>query len=128
MRFFVKRRRNFKICYKTSKHKISPIFLLIWKESDTLNMFYKFQFHSMHICFQNGDFKCQKTEKGCIHPSPSDFNGLPYPSGKVVPPFFFIKMTAKDVKEKRLPICPRPFFFFVSERPGKTVRGLQPPP
>ena len=50
-------------------------------------------------------------------PPPSDFDGLPYP-GKVVPPiFFFMKMTAKDVKE--ITYMPLVTFFSVLERPGK---------
>ena len=32
-------------------------------------------------------------------PSPSDFEGFPLPPGKMVSPFLFIKITAKDVKE-----------------------------
>ena len=35
-------------------------------------------------------------------PSPSDFDGLPYPPGKMIPPTFFIKTTAKDVKRDYL--------------------------
>ena len=40
-----------------------------------------------------------KTEKVASTPSPSDFDGLPYPRVRWYPQFFFMKMTAKDVKE-----------------------------
>ena len=53
---------------------------------------------------------------------------LTLPPGKVVPPiFFFMKMTAKDVKEITY-YMPLVTFFSVLERPEKTVRGLQQPP
>ena len=58
-------------------------------------------------------------------PSPSDFDGLPYP-GEGGTPIVFMKMTAKDVKE--ITYMPLVTFFSVLERPGKTVRGLQQPP
>ena len=38
-----------------------------------------------------------KNGKSCIHPSPFDFEGLPYPRVMWYPPFF-IKRTVKDVK------------------------------
>ena len=47
--------------------------------------------------FQNGELKGLKTEKGCIHPPPSYFDGLPYP-GQGGNPIFFMILTAKDVK------------------------------
>ena len=47
--------------------------------------------------------------------SPSDFDGLSDPRARWYPQFFFIKMTAKDVKE----ITPQITFFSVLERPGK---------
>ena len=52
---------------------------------------------------------------------------LTLPPGKVVPPIFFMKMTAKDVEE--ITYMPLVTFFSVLERPGgKTVKGLQQPP
>ena len=49
--------------------------------------------------FQHGDLKFLKSGKVAITPSPSDFDGFPYPQVRWYPYFFFIKMTAKDVKE-----------------------------
>ena len=40
-----------------------------------------------------------KTEVASTPPSPSDFDGLPYPGQGGTPIFFFMKITAKDVKE-----------------------------
>ena len=59
-------------------------------------------------------------------PSPSDFDDLPYPRVRWYPQLFFMKMTAKDVKE--ITYMPLVTFFSVLDRPGKTVRGLQQPP
>ena len=50
-------------------------------------------------------------------PSPSDFDGLPYPRVRWYPHFFFMKMTAKDVKE--ITYMPLVTFFSVLKRPGK---------
>ena len=47
-------------------------------------------------------------------PSPSDFDGLPYPWVRWYPHFFFMKMTAKKVKE---------ITFSVLEQPGKNRKG-----
>ena len=49
-------------------------------------------------------------------PSPSDFDGLPYPL-RWYPQFFFMKMTAKDVKE--FTYMPLVTFFSILERPEK---------
>ena len=46
--------------------------------------------------FQNGDLKYFEV---ATTPLPSNFDGSPYPHLKGYPRFFFIKMTAKDVKE-----------------------------
>ena len=56
-------------------------------------------------------------------PSPSDFDGLPYPRVRWYP-----KMTAKDVKE--ITYMPLVTFFSILERPGKTRKGVAttPPP
>ena len=54
-------------------------------------------------------------------PSPSNFDGLPYPRVRWYPQFFFIKMTAKDVKE--ITYMPLVTFFSVLERPGKNRKG-----
>ena len=53
-------------------------------------------------------------------PSPSDFDGLPTP-GKVVPPIFFMKMTAKG--EKEMIYMPLVTFLIVLERPGTNRKG-----
>ena len=75
--------------------------------------------------FQNGELKCLKTEKGCIHP-PLTLTAYPT-SGKVVPPFFFMKMTTKDVKE--ITFMPLVTFFSVLERPGENRnRGVATTP
>ena len=53
-----------------------------------------------------------------IPPPPSDFDGLPYPRLRLYPQFFFfMKMTAKDVKE--ITYMPLVTFFSVLEQPGK---------
>ena len=54
-------------------------------------------------------------------PSPSDFDGLPYPRVRWYPQFFFVKMTAKDVKE--ITYMPLVTFFSILERPGKKRKG-----
>ena len=54
-------------------------------------------------------------------PSPSDFDGLPYPRERWYPQFFFMKMTAKDVKE--ITYMPVVTFFSVLEVPGKKRKG-----
>ena len=52
---------------------------------------------------------------------------MAYPiPGKVVPHFFFMKMTEKDVNDITYMLLVT--FFRVLERPGETVRGLQQPP
>ena len=51
-------------------------------------MFCKFQHHSMQISFKMANFKCLKTEKVASTPSPSDFDGLPYPRVRWYPQFF----------------------------------------
>ena len=54
-------------------------------------------------------------------PSPSDFYGLPYPRVIWYPNFFFMKLTAKDVKEITYMLLVT--FFSVLERPGKNRKG-----
>ena len=63
-----------------------------------------------------------KNWKGCIHlPHPLTLTAYPTP-GKVVPPiFFFMKITAKDVKE--ITYMPLVTFLNVLERPGKNSKG-----
>ena len=59
-------------------------------------------------------------------PPPSDFDGLPYPRVGGIPNFF-MKMTAKDVKE--ITYMPLVTFFRVLERPGKNrKRGVATTP
>ena len=53
--------------------------------------------------------------------TPSQSDGLPYPRVNRYP-HYFIKMTAKDVKE--MSYMPQFTFFGVLERPGKTVDGV----
>ena len=54
-------------------------------------------------------------------PSPSYFDGLTYPRVRWYPQFFFMKMTANDVKEiNHMPLVN---FFNVLERPGKNCKG-----
>ena len=59
--------------------------------------------------------------KKISHPSPCDFDGLPYPRGKVYSHFSFIKMTVNDVKQ--ITYMPKITFFIVLEGQGKTQRG-----
>ena len=60
-------------------------------------------------------------------PSPSDFWRITLPPSEVVPPiFFFMKMTAKDVKE--ITLMPLITFFSVLERPGKNRKGVATTP
>ena len=84
-------------------------------------MFCMFQHHSMQIFFFS---------KWRIHvflrlkrlqqpPSPS-LTAYPTP-GKVIPPIFFMKMTAKDVKE--ITYISLVTFFSVLEQPGKNRKG-----
>ena len=54
-------------------------------------------------------------------PSPSDFDGLPYPRVRWYPQFFFMKMTTKDVKE--ITYMPLVTFFSVLEQQGKNRKG-----
>ena len=54
-------------------------------------------------------------------PSLSVFDGLPYPRVRWYPQFFFMKMTAKDVKE--ITYMPLVTFFSVLERRGKNRKG-----
>ena len=54
-------------------------------------------------------------------PSPSDFDSLPYPRVRWYPQFFFMKMTAKDVKE--ITYMPLVTFFSVFEQLGKNRKG-----
>ena len=72
--------------------------------------------------------KCPKTEKR-RHPPRHPLSLTAYPTpGKVVPPFFFMKMTAKDVKE--ITFMPLATFFSILERPEKNSKGVAttPPP
>ena len=96
---------NSKFRYKSSEYQNFTGFLLIQKGNGNSNMFCKFQHHSKQIFFKMANFLFSKNRKGCINPpSPSDFDGLPYPWVRWYPQFFFMKMTAKDVKG--LPKCP----------------------
>ena len=74
------------------------------------------------------NFKCLKIEKVASIPPPSDFDGLPYPRVRWYPHFFFMKMTAKDVKE--ITYMPLVTFVSVLERRGKNRNGgcNNPPP
>ena len=65
-----------------------------------------------------------KTEKVATTPPPSDFGGLPYPRVRWHPQFFFMKMTAKDVK--KITYMPLVAFFSVLERPGKNRKNNPP--
>ena len=67
-----------------------------------------------------------KIFRGGNHPPlPSNFDGSPYPHLRGVPPTFFIKMTANDVKE-----MPGFTFFCVFVRPETNHQegGNHPPP
>ena len=63
-----------------------------------------------------------------LHPPRHPLTLTAYPTpGKVVPPiFFFMKMTAKDVKE--ITFMPLVTFFSVLERPGKKSKGVATTP
>ena len=124
--FFAKNRRKLKkiqnFAIKVLNIRISQVFFwLMQKENGNSNMFCKFQHHSMHIFFKMAKKCFLKTEKVTTTPAPSDFDGLPYPRIRWYP-FFFLKMTAKDVKE--ITYMPLETFFSVLEQPGKTVRGV----
>ena len=69
------------------------------KGNGNSNMFCEFQHHSVQIIFKMANFLFSKNWKGCINPPLSDFDGLPYPRVRWYHQFFFMKMTAKDVKE-----------------------------
>ena len=59
--------------------RISLGFLLIQKENGNSNMFCKLQHHTMQISFKMANKCFLKIEKVATTPSPSDFDGLPYP-------------------------------------------------
>ena len=63
-----------------------------------------------------------------LHPPPHPLTLTAYPTpGKVVPQFFFMKITAKYVIE--ITFMPLVTFFSVLERPEENRKGgLQPPP
>ena len=80
----------------------------------------------MQIFFKMANFKCLIIEKGCIHPPhPLTLTAYPTP-GKGGTPIFFMKMTAKDVKE--ITYMPLVTFFSVLERPGKNRKGVATTP
>ena len=89
-------------------------FFVIQRENGNYNMFCKFQHHSMQIFFSkwriNVFLKLKRLQQP---PSPSNFDGLPYPRVRRYPHFFFMKMTAKDVKE--ITYMPLVTFFSVLE-------------
>ena len=100
--FFAKNRRKFKklkFRYKSSEYQNFTGFLLIQKENGNANMFCKFQHHSMQIFFKMRINVFLKLKRLRQPPSPSDFDGLPYPRVRWHSKSFFMKMTAKDVKE-----------------------------
>ena len=78
----------------------TPGFLLIQTGNGNSNMFCKFQHHIMQIFFSKWRiYVFLKMKRLHQPPSPSDFDGLPYPWVRWYPHFVFMKMTAKDVKE-----------------------------
>ena len=124
--FFAKNRRKFpkiqNFAIRVLNIRISPGFLFIQKENGNSNRFCKFQHHSVQIFFKMANFKCLEIEKVASTPSPSDFDGLPYPRVRWYPQ----KMTAKDVKE--ITNMPLVTFFSVLERPGKNRKGVTTTP
>ena len=112
-----------KFRYQISEYQnFTGFFLLIQKENGNSNIFCKFQHHSMQIFFKMANQSFLKTENAATTPSPSDFDGLPYPRVRRYPQFFFfMKMTAKDVQE--ITNMPLVTFFSVLERPGKNSKG-----
>ena len=118
--------KNSKFRYKSSEYQNFTGFLAYTqKKNGNFNMFCKFQHHGVQIFFKMENFKCLKIEKGCIHPHLLTLTAYPTP-GKVMPPFFFMKMTAKDVKE--ITYIPLVTFFSVLERPGKNRKGVATTP
>ena len=81
---------------KVSNIGVSPGFLPIKEVNDVSNIYCKIQDHTMKIFFKI----VLSNIAGLHHPPPpmSDFDGLTYPQVRWYPKFF-IKMTAKDVKE-----------------------------
>ena len=67
-----------------------------------------------------------KTEVASTPPHSLTFDGLPYPGQGGTPIFFFMKITAKGVKE--ITHMPLVTFFSVLERPGENRRGSCNPP
>ena len=84
-RKFQKKNQHFAI--KVLNIKISPRFWLIHKENGNSNMFCKFQHHSMQIFFKILKIVL-KVKRSQQPPSPSDFDGLPYPRVRWYPHFF----------------------------------------
>ena len=83
----------------------------------------------MQIFFKMANSKCLKIQKGRIRPPPPHPLTLTaaYPTpGKAVPHFFFMKMTANDLKETTY--MPLVTFFSVLERPGKNRKGVATTP
>ena len=105
--FWVKNRRKFKkiqnFAIKVLNIRISPGFLLIQKENGNSNMFCKFQHHSMQIYFSkwriNVFLKLKRLQQP---PSPSDFDGLPYPRVRWYSHFFFHENNRKGCKRDYL--------------------------
>ena len=79
---------------------ISPGFLLIKKENDKSNI-YESASHYANIS-HNGDLEYQTTETGCIYPSPSDFDILPYTRLRWYPHFFLRQNDGKGYKRDYL--------------------------
>ena len=88
-------------------------------------MFCKFQHHSMQIFFKMANLCFLKTEKvATTPPSPSDFDGLPYPRVRWYPQFFFHENYRKRCKRDYL--LPLVTFFSVLERPGENRKDNLP--
>ena len=70
---------------------------------------------------QNGEFNVQKLKKGAIHPVTLWLWRLTLPRVRWYLHFFFMKMTAKDVKE--ITFMPLVTFFSILERLEKNSKG-----
>ena len=77
-----------KFRFKRSEYQNSPGPLLIQKEIGNSNMFCKFQHNSMQIFFKMVNYVFLKLRTVASTPSPSDFDGLPYPRVRWYPHFF----------------------------------------
>ena len=120
--FWRKIGENSKFRYKSSEYQNFTWFFSVHKRKVVIaTCFVTVTFMvCRYFFFSKWRIKMSKTEKGCIHPVTLWFWRLTLPWVRWYPHFFFMKMTAKDVKE--ITFMPLVTFFSVLKRPGKTIR------